>query len=250
MMRAVLILLPPSEGKVAPVAGAPLDLGSLAFADGLGERRERLLDALERLGTVSEARALKQLGISKGQAGEIAVDAGLRNAPAAPAAEIYAGVLYERLRLPELPAPARRRVLIASALWGVLRPEDRIPCYRFSAGARLARIGAPAAHWRSALAAALPDEADELVVDMRSAAYAAAWRPKRAALLSVRAFSESGGRRKPVSHMAKAVRGDVARALLVAKKAPEDPEAAAAIAASAGFRVELAAGTLDVIVPS
>ena len=85
---------------------------------------------------------------------------------------------------------------------------------------------------------------------MRSAAYAAAWKPKRATLLAVRAFSESGGKRKPVSHMAKAVRGDVARALLLAKKAPADPEAAAAIARAAGFEVELSGSNLDVIVSS
>ncbi len=94
----------------------------------------------------------------------------------------------------------------------------------------------------------MPDEEGDLVVDMRSAAYAAAWKPKRATLLAVRAFTENGGKRKPVSHMAKAVRGDVARALLMAKKPPADPEAAAAIAEAAGFTVELAPGNLDVIV--
>jgi cytoplasmic iron level regulating protein YaaA (DUF328/UPF0246 family) len=87
-----------------------------------------------------------------------------------------------------------------------------------------------------------------LVVDMRSGAYAAAWKPKHATLLAVRAFSEANGKRKPVSHMAKAVRGEVARALLEAKKAPADAEGAAAIAEAAGFDVELAPGYLDVIV--
>ena len=246
----MLILLPPSEGKTAPSRGEPVDLDSLAFAAELGRRRAGLLEALERLGTVATARALKQLAVSKGQAGEIAVDAELRTAPAAPAGEVYTGVLYDHLRLPELPAKARRRVLIASALWGVVRPEDRIPYYRFSARARLARIGAPAAYWRRALTAALPDESGDLVVDMRSAAYAAAWKPQRATLLSVRAFSENGGRRKPVSHMAKAVRGDVARALLQAKRVPADPETAAATAERAGFTVELSPGSLDVIVAS
>jgi cytoplasmic iron level regulating protein YaaA (DUF328/UPF0246 family) len=244
----MLILLPPSEGKSAPVEGEPVDLDSLAFAGQLGEHRERLLDALERLVGVQTARAVKQLGVSKGQAGEVVVDAELRTAPAAPAAEVYSGVLYDRLRLPELPAKARRRVLIASALWGVVGPEDRIPYYRFSANARLARIGPPAAFWRPALAEAMPDEPGDLVVDMRSGAYAAAWKPKRATLLAVRAFSQQGGRRKPVSHMAKAVRGDVARALLQAKKAPVDAEAAATVAADAGFEVELTANSLDVIV--
>ena len=217
----MLVLLPPSEGKARPEAGAPADLGSLAFAEQLGQRREELLDAF---------------------------DPALRDAPAAPAAEVYTGVLFQRLELPKLPAKARRRVLIASALWGVVRPDDRIPHYKFPPKTRLDGIGPPASYWRPALAEALPDEEGELVVDMRSAAYGSFWKPKRATLLAVRAFSESGGKRKAVSHMAKAVRGDVARVLLEEKKTPADVEAAAAVAEAAGFRVELGPDTLDVIV--
>jgi cytoplasmic iron level regulating protein YaaA (DUF328/UPF0246 family) len=217
----MLVLLPPSEGKASPEAGEPVDLGSLAFAEQLGERREELLDAF---------------------------DPGLREVPAAPAAEVYTGVLFKRLELPELPARARRRVLIASALWGMVRPEDRIPYYKFPPKTRLEGIGAPAAYWRPALAEALPDKEGDLIVDMRSAAYSSFWKPKRATLLAVRAFTESDGERRAVSHMAKAVRGDVARALLEAKKAPTDPEDAAAIAEAAGFTVELDDGNLDVIV--
>ncbi|HEU4392998.1 MAG TPA: peroxide stress protein YaaA [Solirubrobacterales bacterium] len=244
----MLVLLPPSEGKSAPTEGEPVDLDSLAFAAELGERRATLLDALERLAEVSTPRAVKQLAVSAGQVGEIAVDAELRGAPAAAAAEVYAGVLYDRLRLSELPARARRRVLIASALWGVVRPEDRIPYYRFSAKARLDGIGPLSAWWRDALGEALPDEPGNLIVDMRSAAYAAAWKPRRATLLAVRAFSEVDGKRKPVSHMAKAVRGDVARALLLAKAVPADPKDAAEITRAAGFKAELTPSTLDVIV--
>jgi hypothetical protein len=197
---------------------------------------------------LSTKKAIEQLAISPGQVGEIEIDAALRAAPAAPAAEVYTGVLYDRLGLPQLSARARSRVLIASALWGVVRPNDRIPYYRLSAKAQLKGIGPIAAWWREGLATALPDEDGSLVVDMRSGAYAAAWKPKRAMLLAVRAFSEEGGKRKPVSHMAKAVRGEVARALLKARKAPSDPEGAAAIAEAAGFRVELRDGFLDAIV--
>lgn len=217
----MLVLLPPSEGKAHPEAGEPIDLDSLAFAEELGERREQLIDAF---------------------------DPGLRDVPAAPAAEVYTGVLFKRLELPQLPAKARRRVLIASALWGVVRPDDRIPHYKFPPKTRLEGIGAPNAFWRPALAEALPDEEGDLVIDMRSGAYAAAWKPKRATLLAVRAFTEESGQRKAVSHMAKAVRGDVARALLEAKKPPADPEGAAAITEAAGFTVELSDGSLDVIV--
>jgi cytoplasmic iron level regulating protein YaaA (DUF328/UPF0246 family) len=243
----MLVLLPPSEGKSAPAAGAPLDLETLAFAAELTERRLKLLGTLEALGRAPLKRAVARLGLSPGQAGEVAVDAALRGAPAAPAAEVYTGVLYDHLGLPGLSARAQGRVLIASALWGVLRPGDRIPYYRLSAKAKLTRVGPLASFWRPALAAAMPDEPGELVVDMRSGAYAAAWKPRQATLLAVRAFSESGGKRKPVSHMAKAVRGDVARVLLTARKAPVDPESAAAIVRAAGFEVELSAASLDVI---
>ncbi|MBS1887050.1 MAG: peroxide stress protein YaaA [Actinobacteria bacterium] len=244
----MLILLPPSEGKTAPATGAPVALDELAYADSLTESRRKLLGALGALAELPLARAVSMLAVSKGQAGEVAVDAQLTSAPAGPAAEVYTGVLYDRLRLPELPTRAQGRVLIASALWGVVRPADRIPYYRLSAKAKLDGIGGLAAFWRPALAEALPDKPGTLVVDMRSGAYAAAWKPQRATQLVVRAFTESRGKRKPVSHMAKAVRGDVARALLEAKAVPEDAEGAAGVAEAAGFRVELAPGYLDVIV--
>lgn len=217
----MLVLLPPSEGKTAPEAGEPVDLGSLAFAAELREQRELLLDALEP---------------------------GLRKAPTALAAAVYTGVLFKRLELPRLPAKARRRVLIASALWGFVRPDDRIPQYRLPPKEKLDGIGPLAKFWRPALAEALPDTDRDLIVDMRSGAYSTMWKPKRTTLLAVRAFSEENGERKAVSHMAKAVRGDVARALLQAKKAPGAAEAAAAIVESAGFTVELNDGNLDVIV--
>jgi cytoplasmic iron level regulating protein YaaA (DUF328/UPF0246 family) len=226
------ILLPPSEGKTAPKSGAPVQLEALAYAGELTESRRKLLAALVA------------------QAGEVAVDAELSSAPAGPAAAVYTGVLYDHLRLPELPKRSQGRVLIASALWGVVRPTDRIPYYRFSAKAKLKGIGGLAAFWRPALTAALPDEDGTLIVDMRSGAYSAAWKPKRAELVAVRAFSEVRGKRKPVSHMAKAVRGEVARALLEAKKPPESPEAAATLAEAAGLTVELTPGHLDVIVPA
>jgi cytoplasmic iron level regulating protein YaaA (DUF328/UPF0246 family) len=244
----MLVLLPPSEGKSAPAAGAPLDLAKLAFAAELTESRRRLLAALAGLSAVPVADAVAMLGLSPGQASEVAVDAALAAAPAAPAAVVYSGVLYDRLGLSELPAPARRRVLIASALWGAVRPGDRIPYYRLAAKAKLPEIGGLAAFWREPLRAALPDREGELIVDMRSGAYAAFWKPRAATQLAVRAFSERGGKRKPVSHMAKAVRGEVAKALLGADEAPADAEGAAALAEAAGFRVELSPGYLDVIV--
>jgi len=219
------ILLPPSEGKAEPEGGEPVDLDSLVFAAELSKQRERLLRV---------------------------VNPKLRKAPAAPAAEIYTGVLYQRLDMAGLSATARRRaakrVLIASALWGFVRPTDRIPYYRLPPSTKLDGIGPLPAWWRPALAAAMQDEPGETIVDMRSGAYTSAWKPKQATLLAVRAFREEKGKRKAVSHMAKAVRGDVARALLLAKREPKTPGAIAAIATEAGFEVELTPASLDVIV--
>lgn len=217
----MLVLLPPSEGKAQPGAGEPVDLGSLAFAEELSEQREELIAAL---------------------------DPGLRKAPAAPAAEVYTGVLYGRLQLPELPAKAQRQVLIASALWGFVRPSDRIPYYRLPPKEKLDGVGPLAKYWRPALAEALPDDEGDLIIDMRSGAYSSMWKPKQATLLAVRAFTESDGERKAVSHMAKAVRGEVAGVLLGARRPPSDPESAATLAESTGFTVELSDGALDVIV--
>jgi uncharacterized protein len=245
---AVLVLLPPSEGKTAPGSGAPLDLGGLSYPE-LTATRERVLDAVVKLSGGRPARALAALGLSERQAGELDRNAALGTAPAAPAAEVYTGVLYERVRLPELAPAARARVLIASALWGVVRPDDRIPAYRLSMTARLPRLGGLPARWRPALRAALPDEG--LVVDLRSGPYAAAWTPRAAELVAVRAFTERAGRRTAVSHMVKATRGDVARLLLDARTPPRDAAEVAEIVAASGREVELngsrGAATVDVI---
>ena len=210
----MLVLLPPSQGKARPERGRRAGLSTLVFPKLRGPR-ERLIDA---------------------------VDPGLRTAPAIPAAELYTGVLFAALGLADLSWDG---VLIASALWGVVRPGDRIPAYRLDMSAKPSPIGPLAAYWRDPLRAALPDRG--LVLDLRSGAYAAAWRPRRATHLAVRAFAEApDGSRTVISHMAKRVRGEVARLVLQAGGADRAQEVAE-IAAAGGLRVELTAATLDVI---
>ncbi|MCW2990003.1 MAG: yaaA, partial [Solirubrobacterales bacterium] len=188
-----------------------------------------------------QRKALAALGLSPAQASELERDADLLGAPAAPAGAIYTGVLYQHLDLGSLRAAAARRaaqrLYVASALWGVVSIADRIPAYRLSMGATLPRIPNLARWWRPALASALP--ADAFVVDLRSASYAAAWRPARGTVVEIKAFSESGGVRKPISHMAKAVRGEVARLLVEEQRAPGGPEEVAGLVEAAGERVEL-----------
>lgn len=252
----MLLLLPPSEGKARPAQGAPVDLAGLVLADALTARRKATLAALTTLCARHPKKAREALGLSEGQAGDVAMDAALLEAPAAPAGEVYTGVLFERLGLATLTPAARARaedrVLIASALWGVVRPGDRIPAYRLSIGAKLPKLGGLASWWREDLRSALPDEDGGLVVDLRSGGYAAAWKPRRATLLPVRAFAVApDGSRKVISHMAKAARGDVARALLASRADPSDPKGVLAVAGKAGLDAELSEdGTLDVLVPA
>jgi uncharacterized protein len=232
----VRILLPPSEGKTAPSEGAPVELAELAFPS-LTKTRSRLLDVLSRL---TFPRALRYLDVGPGLEDEVRRNLTLRHAPAAPAHEVYTGVLYEHLGLATLPTDD---VLIASALWGFVRPTDRIPAYRLSMGATLPRIPSLPALWRDALRRALPDEG--LIVDLRSGAYTAAWKPKTATVLGVRAFIDG----KTVSHMVKATRGDVARILLASGQRPEAPEDVATLVRAGGLQAELTGGgrSLDVI---
>ena len=210
----MLVLLPPSQGKAAPDRGRRAGLSTLVYPR-LRAPRDRLIDA---------------------------VDPALRTAPAIPAAELYTGVLFAALGLADLPWNG---VLIASALWGVVRPGDRIPAYRLDMSAKPPGIGSLAAYWREPLRAALPDRG--LVLDLRSGSYAAAWRPRRASHLAVRGFTEGpDGTRTVITHMAKRVRGEVARLVLQAGGA-ERPEAVAEIVGATGLRVELTDGRLDVI---
>jgi uncharacterized protein len=176
-----------------------------------------------------------------------ALDPGLREAKAARARSIYTGVLFQQLRLDELPARARNRVLIFSALWGVVAPDDRIPAYKLPIGDRLRGFPPLASYWRPRLTQVLPDSG--LVLDLRSGAYASAWTPRAARVLGVRAFSERDGARVPVSHMVKATRGMVARLALEASPPPRTAAAVAKLVEAAGHRVELTDATLDVIEP-
>ncbi|BCJ48951.1 hypothetical protein Asp14428_04260 [Actinoplanes sp. NBRC 14428] len=180
----MLILLPPSEGKTAPAAGDPVDPAAL-WLPRLAAARKRVLGRLATLSRRRSARAVAEsleiLGLSTGQRGELDRNAALATAPAAPAAEVYTGVLYEALDVATLAPDARawvdERAVVFSGLWGVVRLTDRIPAYRCSAGVTLPGIGGLTPYWRTALTRAMP--AGGPVLDLRSGAYAAMWAPGR-----------------------------------------------------------------------
>ena len=206
----MLILLPPSESKANRRRGRPADAATWSFP-ALAATRERVAAALVETSRSPDAAAL--LGVSDGLLDEVARNLTLTTAPATPAAEVYTGVLYDALDLASLDTAARRRanrwLVVVSALHGAVRPGDRITAYRLSMGATLPGLGPLARVWRPALESVLPAVAGRgVVVDCRSAAYAAAWRP--GADLASRWVQV---RVPGASHLAKHTRGLVARHL-------------------------------------
>jgi len=222
----VLILLPPSEGKTPATAGDAVDWTALSFP-GLNTYRAKVL---EGLGTVSAHEdALALLGVGASLRADVERNTRLHAEPAAPAHQVYSGVLYDALDYNSL-TPAQRKkadacVLVISALWGAIRFGDRVPAYRLSMATALPDVGRLASFWKPQLNAALAAAAEgHLLVDCRSSTYAAAWTPPPPQTVAVNVFSEVNGARKVVSHFAKHTRGELARHLLSRRgKAPQTP---------------------------
>ncbi|WP_405569182.1 peroxide stress protein YaaA [Streptomyces sp. NBC_01167] len=230
----MLVLLPPSEGKAASGRGAPLKPESLSLP-GLADARAAVLDELVELCAADADKAREILGLSEGLRGEIAKNVQLRTAGARQAGELYTGVLYDALGLATLEPDARRRarasLLVFSGLWGAVRIGDRIPPYRCSMGVKLPGLGALGTHWRAPMESVLPEVAGSgLVLDLRSSAYAAAWKPKgevaaRTATVRVLHSQLVDGveKRSVVSHFNKATKGRLVRDLLVTGARPKGP---------------------------
>ncbi|MEU3271797.1 peroxide stress protein YaaA [Saccharomonospora sp. NPDC006951] len=234
----MLVLLPPSETKAAGGEGPPLDLDRLSFPE-LNPVRRKLADALTDLAGDPEA-SLAALGLSERQADEVARNAALWSAPTTPALHRYTGVLYDALDITAFPkgalARARRRLVVASALFGLAGAADPIPAYRLSGNTNLPGFVTLRALWKPVLEPVLAD-VDELIVDLRSGTYAALARIPGA--VTVRVVTEDRqGRRKTVSHHNKAYKGKLAAALAASRAEPSTVDGLVRVAAKAGIPVE------------
>ncbi len=225
----MLILLPPSEGKAVGGRGRPLAPDQLSFPE-LDPTRQAVLDAL--IATSGRDDALDVLRAPAGAAAQVAANVALRSAAARRVADLYTGVLYDALDLASLDPAARRRagrrLVVINALFGALRPGDRVPPYRLSMDVDLPGVGRLAAAWREPLDEVLPTAAGRgLIVDMRSSTYVAAWRPSgplAERTVAVHVVRETDRGRAAVSHMAKHTRGLVTRCLLAEDIDPPTPE--------------------------
>jgi uncharacterized protein len=215
MMPPVLIvLLPPSEGKVRGGDGPGWDPASGRFAD-LAAPRRTVAAALKRARGGNE----KLLGARGDLLAEArAANRALVGAPTLPAWARFSGVVWEHLGPSTLGARARRRaeagVVVVSAVTGLSAWDDPVPDFRLKLSARLDRTGGLAAFWRPSVSAALNDfAAGHTVVDLLPQEHRAAWLPEpdRYELITP-GFANVDG--KPAGHAGKAAKGRVARRLL------------------------------------
>lgn len=223
------VLLPPSETKSTGGSGPGLDLGLLSFP------------------SLTPTRDLLAAALRDGGAGP--------TGPTSPALLRYTGVLYGTLDVAGLTATeyarASARLLICSALFGLLSARDPIPSYRFSAGSRLPGLPTVAALWREPLAAELAG-LDAPVLDLRSGAYAAL-APSEAVggSIAVRVVTVTkSGEHKPVSHANKSIKGALARVVATTRADVQDASGLLRVARRAGLSVDRTGPrSVDLIAP-
>lgn len=244
----MFVFLPPSEGKAAPpdTSQSRLDLDALALPQ-VREQRMQVLEALIEASGRQDAQQVLKVGSTV--MAEVEANRSLLTAAAAPAHQIYTGVLFEALDADSLSAVEMQRaadqVLIFSGLFGVTNFTDMIPAHRLSMGVTLSPFGDHrdpgrlASFWRSALETHLSSVVgDQLVIDCRSSTYVPAFRPGAQQTLVVNSFAQKHGQRRVVTHFAKHARGLLAGMLLRQPQLPSCTDEVAEIA-SAHWEVEL-----------
>lgn len=205
------VLLPPSEGKATGGRGRWRETSG-TFGRRLGAARTDVVEALGRT-TLSETK----LGVRPGPLLERATAANAavagRRARALPAHARYTGVVWEHLQPHTLDADVRRRILVPSALLGLVTAEDPVPDHRLKFDVSLHDIGRLDRFWRPHLTAAIKhhvrpqDTLVELLPQEHTAAVDLDDVAKRRHLVRTTFAGTTG-------HDAKAVKGALARHLL------------------------------------
>jgi cytoplasmic iron level regulating protein YaaA (DUF328/UPF0246 family) len=257
----MLFLLPPSEGKTAPLDGPVFDANSLRFPK-LSPKRNKLLKGLITLSKGDATAALKVLGLTAGQLDLLTVNSQLLSSPCGPAFEVYTGVLYSELAPESLTSDQLARldasVWIASALFGFVGFSDLIPAYRMSGDVTLPEIGSLTMYWKQELSAVL-EEVPGPIVDFRSGTYVKLGPLSKdvcARTVVPRVLQRMpDGPPKLITHFNKATKGRLMRAYALAEYPIESLDAFTELVRTSGADAELmlpvSAGkpwTMDIIV--
>jgi cytoplasmic iron level regulating protein YaaA (DUF328/UPF0246 family) len=214
-----LLLVPPSEAKT-PGGSRSMPHGQFDEALAL-DRREVITELAATLEGASLRRReiiLNAKGALMDRAMVATQELSAGNARLRPAWKRYSGVVWTHLDPASLLPASRGRLLVPSSVYGLTTGEDRIADFRLKMNVGVGSLGTLGSYWRprltsviashvktAPLVSLLPKE-HEVAIDL-------------VALSKVRkvvrvVFSDDGGS-ATVGHDAKAVKGVLARALLI-----------------------------------
>lgn len=219
MTERLFVLLPPSLGT--SVGGRSLRAPG-TFDEVLDTPRAEVRSALADLLGRGSAKRLESAFSARGELLERALASTQRlldgTAPLLPAWKRYQGVVWTHLAPDTLTSTLRRRILVPSGVYGLTDGEDPIADYRLKMNVTLAPLASLASFWRPFVTEAIDDTVKRApVVDLLPKEHAvsvdvAALRARRRVInVRFRAFDDQSA----VGHDAKAVKGALARAVLL-----------------------------------
>jgi uncharacterized protein len=229
-------LIPPSQGK-APGGRRHIAVGT--FDETLKEPRCEVLESLRTFVTTASTAQLEVALSARGPLLQRALSATHQilegSAPLLPAWRRYEGVVWGYLAPDTLTPVQRRRILVPSGLYGLLAGEDRIAEYRLKMNIRLANMPPLARFWRPSVTDALIERTSHaIVVNFLPKEHLASVDMEK--LKSHRKVLDvhfvAADESKAVGHDAKAVKGELARAVLC------DGLSAFSVPERLGWRVE------------
>jgi cytoplasmic iron level regulating protein YaaA (DUF328/UPF0246 family) len=235
----VLFLIPPSETKVAGGRNDSLDLGRLSFSELLAAR-ETVIEAAAQSGLFNLGSSSNLMAAVDRYSGTLYSAIHGRGLKGTPTANNQLSD-EERTRAGEL-------LFIQSALFGLISATDEIPEYKISATKNIAGLNLKR-HWAAGHSGIWPKLSGEIIVDLRSKAYAEqAPLPNGELNFTVEVFYRSPeGQLSQMNHFNKKAKGQLVRSVLQAQSAPATIADLAAEAELANLELEVQGQKLTLI---
>lgn len=246
MAERLFALIPPSQGKAS---GGRHQI-SVGTFDVLQGPRHEVLNALRTFLTTASTAQLEVSLSARGPLLERTLSSTQQilegTAPLLPAWRRYEGVVWSYLAPGSLTPAQRRRILVPSGLYGLLAGDDRIAEYRLKMNVRLPNLPSLARFWRPGVTDALLERTSHAtLVNFLPKEHAASidMEKLKAHREVIDVHFVAPDESKAVGHDAKAVKGELARAVL------SEGLAAFSIPERLGWRVERRDDVVVVIAP-